>query len=83
MSFICGESCCTRLVGDQGSNRDTDEGVQRIPDHVEDGNLIGNKFEREHGATDADDPPVAQNLETRWQNHPVRWASSPNVSTVA
>src|ERR1700721_1864305 len=60
------------MIGQQRCDRDTHEGVQRVPDHVECGNLVNDKLNRKHRSTDDDDPPVREDVQTYRQLNPVR-----------
>jgi len=50
-------------VGQQGGDRDEDEGVERAPDQVEGGDLIGEEFDGEQRSAGGDDGPAFQELQ--------------------
>src|SRR5215470_5122948 len=55
----------------QGGNRNTNESMQAVPDHVECGNFVSNKLNHKHEPAYADHPPVRQHIKTHWQLNPV------------
>lgn len=59
------------LIGEQGSNRQPNECVQRVPDQVQAGDFISDELNSEHRSAGADHPPITKSLEPRRQNRPM------------
>ncbi len=55
------------MVGDERCDRDSDEGVEEIPEEVEGGDLVGEEFDGEEDSAGDDDPGVAEGVEAGWE----------------
>ena len=51
------------LKGEERSNWDANEGVERVPDEVEGGNFVDEKINAEENESGGDDAPVRQQME--------------------
>ena len=58
-------------VGHQRGGGDADEGVQRVPEEVEAGDLVGEEFGQEEQAADADDPRIGQRTQRAGEFDPI------------
>src|SRR5882724_3722424 len=56
-----------RAICHDSSGRDTDEGVDHVPDAVDVRDLVGKKLDNEQPARDTDDPPVIEHVEPAGQ----------------
>ena len=72
------------MIGDQGGDRDADDGVDAVPDEIEGGDLVGDELDDEEDGAGDENPGVAEGNQGR-AAAVAQWvrARMPRVRTVA
>ena len=62
--LLAGSELCGGAVGEQGGDRNADEGVQRGPDEIEGGDFVGEEFDGEECGAGGDYGPGFEELQS-------------------
>ncbi len=69
--LLGGREGCRGLIREERGDRNADEGVERVPDEVEGGDLVGEELDGEEREAGGDDAPVGEQVEGRGQGDEV------------